>query len=367
MGSSGPVPEDADPGTVPPPLEILAGLATAVLIVDGDGHLLYLNTGAEDLLGLSSRSSLGCPLHTLLPGLHDVAALLGRVTEGAETFGQLIAIAPVHRGGAVIEAACHLSPGPGPGKRVIVELSDATPWRQIDREHALISQRDASRRMIRQLAHEIRNPLGGLRGAAQLLERELPTPALREFTRIIIGEADRLTALTDSLLGPVHRPSRQGVNVHEVLERVVTLVANERPTGVGIVRDYDPSLPVLSADPDQLIQALLNIARNALQAVGSTGELIFRTRALANSPIGAVHCKLTLCIEIEDDGPGVPAELAESIFYPLVTGRGDGTGLGLAIAQDLVSRHDGLIEFQSRPGKTIFAVRLPLTDGGTAP
>lgn len=359
MDASGRKPAAAGVAPPPPsPLEILAGLATAVLIVDGNGSLCYLNAGAEGLLGLSARSSLGRPLHMLVPGLDQVEALLDRVTAGGETFGQIISISPGY-GGDAIEVACHLSPGPG--RQVIVELSDATPWRQIDREHALISQREASRRMIRQLAHEIRNPLGGLRGAAQLLERELPTPALREFTRIIIGEADRLTALTDSLLGPVHGSNRRAVNVHELLERVVVLVAGERPSGVAIVRDYDPSLPVLSADPDQLMQVVLNIARNALQAMGAAGTLVFRTRVLANSPIGAVRHKLVLCMEIEDDGPGVPPELAESIFYPLVTSRRDGTGLGLAIAQDLVSRHDGLIECQSRPGRTVFAIRLPFT------
>ncbi len=247
---------------------------------------------------------------------------------------------------------------------MIVELSDATQWRQIDREHALISQRDASRRMILQLAHEIRNPLSGLRGAAQLLERELPTPELREFTRIIIGEADRLTSLTDSLLGPVRRPQRQEVNVHEVLERVLALIASERREEVQLCRDYDPSLPTLSADPDQLIQALLNVARNAMQAVGTGGRVQFRTRALTNFAIGASRHKLVLSIEIEDDGPGVAADLAESIFYPLVTGRADGTGLGLSISQDLVSRHGGLIEYQSRPGKTIFTVHLPCVPPG---
>jgi len=282
------------------------------------------------------------------------------ITEG-EIFGQLVTITAAHKSETPIEVACHISAARGPGRRVVIELSDATPWRQIDREHALISQRDASRRMIRQLAHEIRNPLGGLRGAAQLLERELPTPELREFTGIIIREADRLTSLTDSLLGPVRRPQRQPVNVHEVLERVVALIAGERPEGVKLIRDYDPSLPALSADPDQLIQALLNIARNALQAIGSDGYVLFRTRARTNFPIGADRHKLVLSIDIEDNGPGVPPDLAASIFYPLVTGRPDGTGLGLPISQDLVSRHGGLIEYQSRPGKTIFTVHLPFS------
>ena len=285
--------------------------------------------------------------------------LLRRAAAEGEIFGQLVTVTAAHKSETPIEVACHVSPLRGAGKRVIVELSDATQWRQIDREHALISQRDASRRMIRQLAHEIRNPLGGLRGAAQLLERELPTPELREFTRIIIGEADRLTSLTDSLLGPVRRPQRKDVNVHEVLERVVALIASEHREAVKLIRDYDPSLPPLSADPDQLMQALLNITRNAVQSIAQDGYVIFRTRALTNFPIGAIRHKLVLSIEIEDNGPGVPADLAESIFYPLVTGRPDGTGLGLPISQDLVSRHGGLIEYQSRPGRTVFTVRLP--------
>ena len=295
----------------------------------------------------------------MLPGLDSVEELLRRAATEGEIFGQLVTITAAQKSETPIEVACHVSPLRGPGRRVIVELSDATHWRQIDREHALISQRDASRRMIRQLAHEIRNPLGGLRGAAQLLERELPTAELREFTRIIIGEADRLTSLTDSLLGPVRRPQRQHVNVHEILERVIALIESEHRESIRLIRDYDPSLPALSADPDQLIQALLNIARNAVQSIAQDGHVIFRTRALTNFPIGPSRHKLVLSIEIEDNGPGVPGDLAESIFYPLVTGRPDGTGLGLPISQDLVSRHGGLIEYQSRPGKTVFMVRVP--------
>lgn len=330
-----------------------------MLIVDPGGTVVYLNAGAEHLLGVSVRHSLGRTLQSLLPNVRQLDEMIRRAAADGEIVGQMINITAANASEIPIEVACHVSPAPGTGRRVIVELSDATHWRQIDREHALIAQREASRRMIRQLAHEIRNPLGGLRGAAQLLERELPTPELREFTRIIIGEADRLTSLTDNLLGPVQRPQRQDVNVHEVLERVVGLIASERRDAVQLFRDYDPSLPSLSADPDQLIQAMLNIARNALQSVGSDGHVLFRTRALTNFPIGAVRHKLVVSIEVEDNGPGIPTELAESIFYPLVTGRPDGTGLGLPISQDLVSRHGGLIEFHSRPGKTVFMVRLP--------
>jgi len=320
----------------------------------------YLNPGAEDLLGLSARHGLGRPLQALVPQLRDLHELIQRAGAEGRSFGQLLSVATFRQGPAANDLAVRVSPCRTGDGKLIIELFDATQWRQIDREHALISQHDASRRMIRQLAHEIRNPLGGLRGAAQLLERELPTPELREYTRIIIGEADRLTSLTDSLLGPIRSPQRQLLNLHEILERVIVLIASEQRDAVRLVRDYDPSLPPLSADPDQLIQSLLNVARNAMQAAGPDGHIVFRTRVLGNFAIGQIRHKLVASIEIEDDGPGIPAEIADSIFYPLVTGRPDGTGLGLPISQDLVSRHGGLIEFQSRPGKTVFMVRLPI-------
>lgn len=249
------------------------------------------------------------------------------------------------------------------GTFVILELIDATQWRNIDREKALINQHDASRRVIYQLAHEIRNPLGGLRGAAQLLERQLATDDLREYTRVIIGEADRLAALTDSLLGPARSLRREPANIHEILERVRTLLESEVPASVSLVRDYDPSLPPIPVDRDQMLQAVLNIARNAAQAVGQagSGRIVLRTRALTNWIIGNQRHKVIANIEIEDDGPGVSAELGDSIFYPLVSGHAGGTGLGLPLAQEILSRHGGLIEYRSRPGQTVFMLRLPMT------
>jgi two-component system nitrogen regulation sensor histidine kinase GlnL len=253
---------------------------------------------------------------------------------------------------------------------VILELIDGTQWRHIDREKALITQHDASRRVIYQLAHEIRNPLGGLRGAAQLLERRLTTDELREYTRIIIGEADRLAALTDSMLGPARSLRREPVNIHEILERVRALVENEAPTGVSLIRDYDPSLPPIPVDRDQMLQAVLNVVRNAVQAVaqnaGRGGRITLRTRALTNWIIGNQRHRVIANIEIEDDGPGVSAELGDSIFYPLVSGRPTGTGLGLPLAQEILSRHGGLIEYRSRPGQTVFMLRLPMDVAETA-
>jgi two-component system nitrogen regulation sensor histidine kinase GlnL len=214
--------------------------------------------------------------------------------------------------------------------------------------------------MIRQLAHEIKNPLGGLRGAAQLLERELQEASLKEYTRVIIGEADRLTALVDSMAGPSRAPQKVHINVHEICEHVYHLLRAEARSAVAIERDYDPSLPDSMLDRHQTIQALLNVARNALQAVGDSGRITLRTRALSNVSIGPARHRLVACVEVEDNGPGVPDELRSSIFYPLVTGRANGTGLGLAVAQELVTRNGGLIEFESEPKRTIFTLLLPL-------
>ena len=249
--------------------------------------------------------------------------------------------------------------GNGP---VAVEMLDSTHWRQLDKEKLLLAQREASRMIIRQLAHEIRNPLGGLRGAAQLLERQLQDPDLAEYTRVIIGEADRLTALTESLLGPKSEVKLETVNIHELTEHVLLLIENDAPKGVSIRRDYDPSLPPTSLDRDQIIQAFLNIARNAIQALGDSGTLTVRTRVLTNVVIGPERHRLSLGIDFEDNGPGISADIVDSIFYPLVTDRETGTGLGLPLAQDLVSRHGGIIEFDSEPGRTCFHIVLPIPE-----
>jgi len=243
---------------------------------------------------------------------------------------------------------------------VLVEIADTTHQARISRENALLAQLGGSRLMARQLAHEIKNPLGGLRGAAQLLERELPDESLREYTRVIIGEADRLRALVDGLLGPARALQREALNVHELLDHVYRLVRAEAPEAVSITRDYDPSLPPLQLDRDQMIQAMLNLARNAVQALGRHGQLTIRTRAITGATIGEKRHRVVASVQFEDNGPGVPAELGETIFYPLVTAQPGGTGLGLAVAQDIATRHGGLVEFESRPGHTVFSLLLPI-------
>ncbi len=340
---------------------LLDALATAVIVVDGHGGVLRLNAAAEELLATGRSAAAGRPLGEYIAGGAWVEALIAR----ARLAGQPVAqreceLVPVHRRDAKYVVDCTFTPlGDGTGA-VLVEVADTTRQARISRESALLAQLGGSRMMARQLAHEIKNPLGGLRGAAQLLERELPDDGLREYTRIIIGEADRLRALVDALLGPPQAPARVPTNVHELLDHVFQLVRAEAPAALVIERDYDPGLPSLQLDRDQLIQAMLNLARNAIEALGSHGRLTLRTRALTGATIGARSHRVVAAVQFEDNGPGVPPELGETVFYPLVTTRPEGTGLGLAVAQDIATRHGGLIEFDSRPGQTVFSLLLPI-------
>ena len=214
--------------------------------------------------------------------------------------------------------------------------------------------------MIRQLAHEIKNPLGGIRGAAQLLERQLGEAELREYTDVIISETDRLAGLVDTLLGPGGPPNKQAVNIHELLEYVIRIIQAEDLPHLVIRRDYDPGLPEIKLDRDQMVQAFLNLVRNAATALDGHGSITLRSRAVTNFTIGDVRHRVIASIEVEDDGPGIPFDLQDSVFYPLVTSRPEGTGLGLPAAQEMISRHKGLIEFESRPGRTVFYIRIPL-------
>ena len=261
---------------------------------------------------------------------------------------------------------CRVSPLDLDPVALLIEMTDVTRRTQISRENALLIQHGAGRQMIRQLAHEIKNPLGGIRGAAQLLERQLPDDELREYTDVIISETDRLAGLVDTLLGPGGPPNKQAVNVHELLEYVIRIIEAEGHESLDICRDYDAGLPQIDLDRDQMVQALLNLVRNAAAALDGQGLLTLRTRAVSNFTIGDIRHRVIASIEIEDDGPGISPELENFVFYPLVTSRVEGTGLGLPTAQELISRHGGLIEFESRPGRTVFFVRLPLDQAGPA-
>ena len=339
-------------------------LSTAVFVFGADGEVLAINPGAEAMLELSDRQARGLTLERLFPPPNRCAELSEAALELLQPLRERQVEVPLVDG-RVVNVDCTVTPmtelsGPG---RFMIELVDLGEHLRVKREELLIAQNESTRTVLRGLAHEIRNPLGGLRGAAQLLERAFDDPAVSEYSSVIIAEADRLQNLLDRMLGPRQPPQRVAVNIHEVTERVCTLIHAEAGPGVSVVRDYDPSIPDLVGDYDMLIQALLNLARNAVQALEGQGTVLIRTRVERNSHVGSRRHRLVAQIDVIDDGPGIPTELQASLFYPMVTGRAEGTGLGLTIAQSLVAHHGGLIECISSPGQTQFSVLLPLAVG----
>ncbi len=291
------------------------------------------------------------------PELRDI---LSRVLETGDHYANELRLGPteVHAEERIVD--CRVSPLRDSDAALLVEMTDVTRRSRISRENALLIQHGAGRQMIRQLAHEIKNPLGGIRGAAQLLAKQLSDDELTEYTDVVISETDRLAGLVDTLLGPGGPPNKQPVNVHELLEYVVRIIEAEGQKSIVFKRDYDPGLPTINLDRDQIVQALLNLVRNAAAALDGQGTITLKSRAVINFTIGDTRHSVIASIEIEDDGPGIPVDMQDSVFYPLVTSRPEGTGLGLPGAQELLSRHGGLIEFESRPGRTVFFVRVPL-------
>ncbi len=345
------------------PVDLLDALSTGIVMLDAQLCAIYANMAAQDLLAFSLNQARGRPFADFLHDANGLTAILRRALQTGESIADReLSMRPAGtpRELRILDVTITPLAGQVTGTHLLLELADTTQRQRISRENDLRARLDGSRLMIRQLAHEIRNPLGGLRGAAQLLERELQAAGLKEYTRVIIGEADRLTALVDSMAGPNRAPQKVLLNIHEICEHVYHLLRAEARSTVLIERDYDPSLPSAMLDRNQAIQALLNVTRNALQASGDSGHIVLRTRALSNVSIGSARHRLVASVQVQDDGPGVPAELRSSIFYPLVTGRANGSGLGLAVAQELVTRNGGLIEFESEPGCTIFTLLLPL-------
>lgn len=346
--------------------ELLDALSTGVVMLDSHFCVVYANVGAQDLLAVGLNQARGRPITELFAHSEPLASILRRSLEHNESCAgheiQLIPVgSPGNRDPVVVDVTATPLEGQVTGTHLLLELADAKTRQRITRESEMLSRLDGSRLMMRQLAHEIKNPLGGLRGAAQLLARELHDGGLGEYTTVIINEADRLRALVDSMLGPSRPPQKSLINVHELCEHVFHLLRSEAPEGVTIERDYDPSLPNTQLDRNEIIQALLNVARNALQAVQTNGgRVILRTRVMTNIYIGIERHRLVADIQVEDNGHGVPPELTRTLFYPLVTGRPNGSGLGLAVAQDLVARHSGIVEFDSQPGHTVFSLLLPL-------
>ena len=342
---------------------IVENLSTAILLFDSKLRLQLVNSAGENLLSASVKKMTGQRVDQIfgndaLPKALQHALDTGQVV----TEWDLEIVSASHLTQCV---DCTLTPcGNGQGDaNVLVEMSNSDGLRRILRDEAALGQQNVLRTLVKEMAHEIKNPLGGIRGAAQLLECELSSPAHKEYTRLIVDEVDRLRKLMDRMLVPNAAPRMTGVNIHEVLEHVCSLLEAGTDPLLTIIRDYDPSLPDLLADRDYLIQAFLNIAQNAAQAVSYQGTVSFRTRAQRQCTIGLKRYRLVIRIDIIDDGPGVPAEIAEDIFYPMISGRSNGTGLGLSIARSLVHGHGGQIIYSSKPGETVFSVWLPVENG----
>jgi len=337
----------------------LEHLATAVILLDDESRIAYLNPAAEHLFDVSGKNLLGLPVqqaftdtgqlvNAMQQALHNNASHIEHdLTLGTHAHGKL-------------HLRCTVTPVQFAKHHLLLEFHPIDRPLKLAREEQMLDQTQASRLLLRNLAHEIKNPLGGIRGAAQLLEQELEKPALREYTQVIVQEADRLRSLMEKLLSPQNASHYSALNIHEVLERVRSVALAEMPSGLTIQRDYDISLPALVGDKEQLIQAMLNIVRNAAQAMHGNGIIILRTRIARQVTLAKRRHRLAVMVQIIDSGPGIPPELQDKIFYPLVSGRADGHGLGLTLAQDFVSQHHGAIEFDSEPGRTCFTVLLPL-------
>ena len=343
---------------------ILDNLSSVVLLFDPELRLRYMNPAAEMLFQISARHMEGLAAGSLI---HCPAEMvekhLNRALQSGHPFTEREVTMPLS-GDRSVTVDCTVMPlsEKDGAKGLLVEIQQIDRQLRISREEHLLSQHQATRELIRGLAHEIKNPLGGLRGAAQLLEQELVDPSLHEYTQIIVSEADRLQSLVDRLLGPNRLPRLEEVNLHSLLERVRNLVLAESGKRVQVVRDYDPSIPELYVDSDRIIQALLNIVRNAVRALEgeSNAQVILRSRILRQFTIGNQRHRLVAQIEIEDNGPGVAEEILDKLFYPMVTASEGGMGLGLSISQSLINLHGGLIECDSKPGQTIFRVLLPV-------
>lgn len=354
---------------LPTGLDVFDQLATMVALADESGRCVMANAGLEDSTGVSRRALLRTPMHDWFVDPAPFDDALRRVVANEVATGRFDAL--LRRSGALgngmNELPVHVivTQTDWPG-RVLVELIEIEQQTRLDREERSLEQAQANKELVRNLAHEIKNPLGGIRGAAQLLEMEIDSRGLTEYTRVIIHEADRLQLLVDRLLAPHRHAHVVGdVSIHEVCERVRSLIVAEFPRGLKVRRDYDTSIPDFRGDREHLIQALLNIAHNATFALAERiaagdAEIVLRTRIARQVTIGKQRYRLALELHVQDNGPGVPEAIRDRIFHPLVSGREGGSGLGLTLAQTFVQQHQGMIECDSVPGRTVFKILIPL-------
>ena len=352
---------------------ILDNLNTAIVLLDSSLKVQFINPAAEMLLGVSSNKINSRSISKLIED-PELQASIQETLDSNHPFTQREKNLQLQDYSVVVDVTVQPIYSDNNEKQLLIEFNQLDRHLRITREENLLAQHETVRALLRSMAHEVKNPLGGIRGAAQLLERELNDEELTEYTQVIIEEADRLKKLVDRMLGPNALPNRTMVNIHSVTERVRSLLKADKIHDVHIFFDYDPSIPEIVFDPEHLIQAVLNIVRNAAQALSEQADKVdengrekekkitIRTRIMRHFNIGQKYYKLVAKMDIIDNGPGISRQMQERIFMPLITGRAEGTGLGLSIAQSLISQNGGLIECQSRPGKTVFSLLLPIKD-----
>jgi two-component system nitrogen regulation sensor histidine kinase GlnL len=342
--------------------DIINSISTGIVVLDAQLRVTALNASGQALLETSEARCIGLHASQLVLQPGEWLEALEQVRASSSPLARR-GMSLFLLSGQEIHLDLIVTPVADDGDlELLVELQPVDRMLRISREESLVYAHETTRAVIRGLAHEIKNPLGGIRGAAQLLSRELPDEELSEYTRVIIREADRLRDLVDRLLGPRKQLDLHPLNIHEVLEHVRNLTIAESDNRATVIRDYDPSLPEFPGDRAQLVQAVLNIMRNALQAADNPDHctIILRTRSQRQFTIGAQLHRLVCRIDLVDNGPGIPTEMLHSIFAPMVTGRADGSGLGLSIAQSIVNRHGGLLECENEPGQTRFTIYLPM-------
>ena len=352
---------------------LLENLSTAILLLDDQLKLSHINSAAEILLGLSGNRHIGEPIEKLLIAADTTVANLRETLTTGRPHTRREAILTTTNGSKITKTTVDYTITPIDdiaGSALIVEIQPIDRLLRISREETLFSAQESTHALLKGMAHEIKNPLGGLRGAAQLLERELVDDNLKEYTQIIIGESDRLRNLVDRMLGPAKPQNLSSTNIHEVLERVRQLTEADAGERISIIRDYDPSIPDFTADPERLIQAALNITCNAVQALhskpddGNKPQITIASRVIRQFTIGGHNHKLVCRIDIKDNGPGIPSDIQDKVFIPMVSGHASNSGLGLSIAQSIVNQHNGLIAFTSEVGDTCFSIFLPLQISG---
>ncbi|MFT7685426.1 MAG: two-component system nitrogen regulation sensor histidine kinase GlnL [Candidatus Azotimanducaceae bacterium] len=339
---------------------LLNSLNIAVVCLSAELKIDLINQSAESLLEVSGKRARNHHIKDVILNSKELCKSLADALLNGHPYTQRKVKLDLAVGHS-ITCDYAITPLEHPS-RILFELYPLDRYLKIDREESITAQNGVTRQMIRSLAHEIKNPLGGIKGSAQLLEKELNNPELKPYTDIIIDETDRLTSLVNRLLGPISLPKPAAVNIHQILERVRKLIELESKLRIKVIRDYDPSIPDLYIDEELMVQVFLNIARNAMQSLAQEKEpiLCFTSRIERQFTIGPERHRLVIKVDIIDNGPGIPDDLMEDLFYPMISGRPDGTGLGLSVAQAIIHQHKGLIEMESSPDETIFSVILPL-------